>query len=106
MYPLIIISTTFENKKDGEKLSRSLLDEKLIACAQLSGPITSYYRWEGDVAASTEFILTMKTKEPLYEKVKTRLKEMHPYELPEIIVQAVPESSEEYMQWVEDETLK
>ena len=106
MYPLIIISTTFENKSDGEKMSRSLLSEKLIACAQLSGPITSYYRWEGDIADSTEFTLTVKTTESLCEKVKTRLKEMHPYELPEIVIQTAVESSKEYMQWVEDETLK
>lgn len=104
MNPFVIISTTFENKSDGEKISRLLLGEKLIACAQLSSPITSYYRWEGEITASTEFTLTVKTTEPLCEKVKTRLKEIHPYELPEIVVQTVTESSVEYMQWVEDET--
>jgi len=106
MYPFVIISTTFENKNDGEKIARLLLEEKLIACAQLSGPITSYYRWEGSIAASTEFSLSLKTTESLGEQVKTRLIETHPYELPEIVIQAVTGSSVEYMEWVENEVGK
>ena len=106
MYPFVIISTTFEDKKDGEKIVRSLLSEKLIACAQLSSPITSYYRWDGDIASSTEFILTLKTTEALCERVKTRLKKTHPYQLPEIVVQAVTGSSVEYTEWVENEVEK
>ena len=103
MSPLIIISTTVEEKNDGEKMARLLLDEKLVACAQLSSPITSYYRWEGNIVESVEFSLTLKTTAPLCEQVKARLKETHPYELPEVIVQTITESSTEYMEWVENE---
>ncbi len=103
MCPFVIISTTFENKNDGEKIVRSLLREKIVACAQLSGPITSYYRWEGSIAASTEFTLSLKTLASLSEKVIAQLKENHPYELPEIVVQSVTGSSTEYTEWVESE---
>ena len=103
MSPLVIISTTIEEKNDGEKIARLLLDEKLVACAQLSSPITSYYRWEGNIVESVEFSLTLKTTASLCEQVRARLKETHPYELPEIIVQTVEESSAEYMKWLESE---
>lgn len=103
MQSLVIISTTFENKNDGEKVAQVLLKEKYVACAQVSGPITSYYRWHGSVTSSTEFTLTLKTTASLCGQVKARLKEIHPYELPEIIVQNAAESSSEYMDWVAGE---
>ena len=103
MHSLIIISTTFEHKNDGEKIARLLLDERLVACAQLSGPITSYYRWNDQVDQSTEFTLTLKTTASLYKKVETKIKEVHPYELPEIMAHEVTQGSREYQRWVKDE---
>lgn len=103
MPSLVVISTTFEHKNDGEKIARLLLDERLIACAQLSGPITSYYRWDGKINQATEFTLTLKTTLSLHERVEERLKEVHPYELPEIIAQVVSEGSNEYQEWVGNE---
>jgi len=103
MASLVLISTTVEEKIDGKKMAQLLLNEKLVACAQLSGPITSYYRWDEDIVDSTEFGLTLKTTASLCEQVTARLKETHPYELPEIIVQTVRESSAEYLKWVENE---
>ncbi len=100
MHSIVIISTTFEHKNDGEKISKLLLEDRLIGCAQLSGPITSYYRWDGQITESTEFTLTLKTTVSLYEKVEARLKEIHPYELPEIIAQVVSLGSKEYQEWV------
>jgi periplasmic divalent cation tolerance protein len=106
MHSLIIISTTFEQKEDGARVARLLLDERLVACAQLSGPISSYYRWKGNVASSTEFSLSLKTIGPLYKNVEARLKEVHPYELPEIVSQTITGVSEEYMEWVKTEVLQ
>jgi periplasmic divalent cation tolerance protein len=103
MLTLVMISTTFESKEDAEKTARLLLNERLIACAQVSGPITSYYRWEGSIATSTEFTLTLKTTAELCEQVNTRLKETHPYQLPEIVAQTSTEGSVEYAEWVESE---
>lgn len=103
MLTLVIISTTFETKEDAEKTAQLLLDERLIACAQVSGPITSYYRWEGSIANSTEFTLTLKTTSKLCEQIITQLKEYHPYDLPEIVIQSSTQGSVEYVKWVESE---
>ncbi len=105
MDSLIIISTTFEQKEDGVKVARLLLDERLVACAQLSGPISSYYHWDGSLADSIEFSLSLKTTGLLYKKVAARIKEVHPYEVPEIVSQAVTHVNEEYMEWVKGEVV-
>jgi periplasmic divalent cation tolerance protein len=103
MRPIIVLSTTLEKKEDGERLARLLLESKLIACAQMSGPITSYYRWQGVVTSATEFTLSLKTTPQCTDKVKELLSQEHPYDLPEIIVQKIDNSSDEYSNWVYEE---
>ncbi len=100
MKPIIIVSTTLENKEDADRLARLLLEENLIACAQISGPITSHYRWEGEVTSATEFTLSLKTTPQYTEKVKILLSQEHPFDLPEMIVQEIVNSSADYSQWV------
>lgn len=103
MKKIIIISSTLEKKDDAERIAGLLLDHKLIACAQISGPITSLYRWKGVTTLATEFSLSLKTTVPLTDRVKEVLHQEHPYELPEIIVQEIDHSSKEYSRWVHGE---
>jgi len=103
MEKIIIITTTLENKADAERIAELLLEQKLIACAQISGPITSLYRWKNVTTSATEFSLSLKTTIPCAEKVRALLLQEHPYELPEIIVQEIDQSSPEYSQWVHGE---
>ena len=100
MHSLIIISTTFERKEDGEKIAEMLLAEKLIGCAQLSGPVQSHYRWEGKTETAVEYLLQLKTLESKYGPVEKRIRELHPYDLPEIIAVPVSYCSDEYRNWV------
>ncbi len=103
MHSLIIISTTFERKGDGEKIAEILLAENLIACGQLSGPIQSHYRWEGKTEKSVEYLLQLKTTASKYDLVEKRIKELHPYDLPEIIAVPVSHCSNEYHHWATGE---
>jgi len=100
MKPIVLISTTVEKKEDAELLAGILLDRKLIACAQISAPITSLYRWKGVTTSATEYTLSLKTSATCMDSVQTLLKENHPYELPEIITQQIDKGSHEYLQWV------
>lgn len=100
MEKIYIISTTFENKAGAEHLAGLLLEKRLIACAQISPPITSLYRWEGEVAKEAEVQLSVKTTEIRVEEVKELIIQTHPYELPEIIVLPVESSTEAYTNWV------
>lgn len=100
MKPIILISTTLENKADAERIAALLLARKLIACAQISGPITSIYRWHEVVTNATEFALSLKTTPECTETVKALLIQEHPYDIPEIMVQEIDHSSNDYAQWV------
>jgi periplasmic divalent cation tolerance protein len=100
MKPIILVSTTLENKADAERIAALLLDRKLIACAQISGPITSIYRWQEVVTNATEFALSLKTTRECTETVQALLIREHPYDIPEIMVQEIDNSSPEYAEWV------
>lgn len=100
MKPIILISTTLENKADAERIAALFLARKLIACAQIFGPITSIYRWQEVVTNATEFALSLKTTPECTETVKALLIKEHPYDIPEIMVQEIDNSSHDYAQWV------
>ena len=77
-----------------------LVDAKLVACAQVTGPITSFYRWQGKVESATEFTLSLKTTKELALDLEARLQELHPYELPEIITTKLDRVNDAYRDWV------
>jgi len=97
---IIIVSTTFTKKEDAERIAGLLLDRKLIACAQISGPITSIYRWQEKVTSATEYTLSLKTTQHLFQTVQETLIQEHPYELPEILGQEIHHVSRAYHDWV------
>lgn len=105
MKPIILISTTLENKADAERIARLLLERKLIACAQISGAMTSLYRWKGVTTSAIEYALNFKTIPSCTEEVKVVLGKEHPYDLPEILVQEITDSSDEYSQWIYGEVV-
>jgi len=106
MESILIISTTFETQEDAERIAKLLLERKMIACAQISSPITSLYRWQGEVAKETEYTLAMKTIPSLLKPVQKLLTIEHPYELPEIIGQEITHVNSDYLDWVYAEVKK
>ena len=105
MKNLLLITTTFERKEDAERIAAVLLERRLVACAQISAPITSVYRWRGKLTTATELILSLKTMPQHYTLVEEVLLQEHPYETPEIIAQEIPMVSNAYRDWVEQEVL-
>jgi len=100
---LMIITTTFEDKRQAEDIATVLLKKRLIACGQISGPITSTYWWKDEIVNSIEFILSMKTLSGNYKKIEKVIKENHPYEVPEIIGVSIDEMSDDYRKWLNTE---
>jgi len=101
---IILISTTVEKKADAERLAGLLVERRLVACAQISAPIHSIYRWQGQTVAAEEFFLVLKTRKSLYPKVEQLLLEEHPYQTPEILAQDIALVSDGYLRWVMEET--
>ncbi len=104
MEKVIQIVTTASDRKIIEKIGRELIEKRLIACAQIVGPIQSIYRWKGKVEDTNEWLLLMKSRESLYSAIEAEFKRLHPYEIPEIIATSIERGLPEYMDWVTKET--
>ncbi len=102
MKSYIQITTTTETREQAQTIARHLMVEKLAACVQIVGPITSTYRWKGKMENAQEWLCLIKTREELYGKVETAIKKLHSYEIPEIIAVPIIKGSKEYLRWIEE----
>jgi periplasmic divalent cation tolerance protein len=102
---LVIALSTAPDAEQAERIARALVEERLIACANLVPGLTSIYRWKGAVQAEAEVLLVMKTRRALVPRLKERLPQMHPYEVPELVVTALVDGLDPYCRWVRDETM-
>ena len=98
----IIVFVTTANKQEAEKISRNLLEAKLIACANILGPVASHFHWGGKVEQAEEFLVIMKSRSDLFEKLSTVVSKLHSYEVPEIIAIPVIAGSKPYLAWLEN----
>ena len=103
MKSYIQISTTTETKEQAQKIAQHMVETNLAACVQITGPITSIYRWKGKMENSQEWLCLIKTQDDLYNKVETAIKSLHPYETPEIIAVPILKGSKEYLNWLDNE---
>ena len=104
MTAVILVLTTMPDDDRADALAQTLIDERLAACVNVHDPMTSVYRWEGQVERDRERQLVIKTTRDRLAALEKRLRALHPYELPEFVVVAVDEGSASYLQWVVDET--
>lgn len=104
MTDAIQVLTTTPAKADAEKIARALLDQRLAGCVQIGGPITSCYRWEGKLETSEEWLCTIKTGRNLYDRVEAAIRELHPYQTPEILAVPVVAGSQNYLKWLVEQT--
>ena len=104
MDKIIQVITTCNNKELLEEIALYLVENRLAACAQISGPITSTYWWKGEIEEATEWVCTLKSTVGLYDKVEAAIRELHPYDLPEIVAIDIEKTLPEYEDWVRDET--
>jgi periplasmic divalent cation tolerance protein len=104
MEKIIQIVTTANNREVVEKICRDLVKKRLVACAQILGPIQSIYRWKGAVEDASEWLLLMKSRASLYPAIEEEIQRQHPYELPEIIATNIDKGLTGYMEWVVSET--
>jgi len=104
MPDLVIVLTTMPDDARADELARTLVDERLAACVNVHGPMMSTYRWKGKVERDAERQLVIKTTRDRVSALETRLRALHPYELPEFIVISVESGSDAYLAWVSTET--
>jgi periplasmic divalent cation tolerance protein len=98
---VIQVSTTTDSLQSAERIARKLLEDRLAACIQVVGPIHSHYRWEGRTEKSAEYLLLIKSREEIYPDLEQAIRELHHYDVPEIISVPVTRGSSDYFSWLE-----
>lgn len=94
---------TAPDAETGARIGRTLVEERLAACVNLVPGVRSIYRWEGAVEDDAEVLLVVKTTVARAEALAARVPEVHPYDVPEVLLLPVAEGSAPYLQWVRDE---
>jgi periplasmic divalent cation tolerance protein len=97
---VVIVLTTFPADQDPRPLARALVEERLAACVNVLPPMRSVYWWEGRVEEASEHQLAMKTTRERVEALKLRLVDLHPYDVPELLVLPIVDGAEPYLNWL------
>jgi periplasmic divalent cation tolerance protein len=102
----IQVVTTVSREEDARQIARTLVEQRLAACVQIVGPITSIYRWQGAIETSQEWQCWAKSRRELYPRIEEAVRKVHPYEVPEILAVPVLAGSESYLKWVDGEVMQ
>jgi periplasmic divalent cation tolerance protein len=100
---IMILSTVPDAEKAGE-IARALVEEHLVACVNIVPGLRSIYRWEGKLADEAEVLCIIKTARDRFDQVAARIRQMHPYSVPEIIALPIVKGFEPYLEWVRKST--
>lgn len=104
MTEAIVVLVTAGSEEEARTLARTLVSERLVACANVLPGVRSIYHWEGKVADDAEHLLVLKTRRTLFGEVERRVRELHSYDVPEVIACEIVEGSPAYLAWLLAET--
>jgi periplasmic divalent cation tolerance protein len=99
----IVVLSTCGSEEEAARIARRLIDSHLAACVNLIPRVRSFYRWEGKVEDSLEWLLAIKTSRERFEALRTVLEAAHSYELPEVLALPVVDGSPNYLDWMTGE---
>ena len=100
----IVVLVTAPNETEAARIAQALVGERLAACVNIVGSVRSIYRWQGKVEDDSEALLVIKTRKDMFDTIKERVIELHPYEVPEVISLDIAGGSEKYLSWLAAET--
>jgi len=102
----IQVVTAIAKRENAEKIANALVEKRLAACVQILGPIVSTYWWKDNIETAEEWLCVIKSKKDVYEELEKSIKEIHPYETPEIFALPVVAGSKDYLKWLSNEVKK
>ena len=97
---VLLVISTFPDAEKARAAVRTLVEARLVACGNILPGIESIYSWKGNIETSAEILVLLKTRRALYPALEERLRQLHPYELPEIIAVPLSAGSQPYLDWV------
>ena len=95
-----IVILTASNREEAVKIVRTLLEEKLIACGNIIDPVSSFFWWKGKIEDEKEVLVIMKSDERLFKKLSKRVRELHSYDVPEVLALPIVDGSPSYLEWL------
>jgi periplasmic divalent cation tolerance protein len=99
----VVVLVTCRSRREARRIARTLVEEKLAACVNIAGaPVESIYRWKGRVETAREILLLVKTSRRHFRALERRIRELHSYDVPEVIALPIAEGSAEYLRWIKD----
>lgn len=101
MPEILLVLTTMPNRDSAVKLAADLVEAGLAGCVNIGAPVTSVYRWDGEMQQGTEVMLTIKTSAARYPALQQAIVDGHPYELPEVIAVPITAGLDRYLAWIE-----
>jgi periplasmic divalent cation tolerance protein len=94
------VLTAAGSEEEAERIGAALLERRLAACVQVLGPISSRYRWQGEIETASEWICVAKTEASSYPEVEAAIRELHSYDEPEIVATPIVAGSKGYLAWI------
>lgn len=104
MAKTIVIFITTGSKDEARNIGKTLVDEKLVACCNIIQSLESIFMWENKVNIENESLMILKTREDLFPDVENRVRQLHSYEVPEIIALPITHGLNSYLDWITLET--
>ena len=97
---LIMIMITSSSEQEAKTIIEKLLKNRLIACGNLIGPISSSFWWKDRIETSKEYLILLKSRNNLFNKIEREVLRLHSYEIPEMIVFPIIDGSKDYLKWI------
>jgi periplasmic divalent cation tolerance protein len=104
MSPYIVCLVTINDRDRAVQIAHALVEKKLVACVNIVPEIRSIYSWQGEICDESEILLIMKTRSHLYSELESVVKDLHPYEVPEIIALDIQRGLAAYLRWIDETT--
>ena len=102
MSDVAVVMTTAGSQEEAARIAAALVERRLAACVNVIPGVISTYRWKGNVVSEPECLLLVKTRIDRFEEVRSAIRELHSYELPEIVMIEVSKVDPEYAKWIDD----
>jgi periplasmic divalent cation tolerance protein len=104
--PTLLVLTNCPDEDSANALALALVESRLAACVNILPRLQAIYRWQGKIESAPEIPLLIKSTAAAYPALEARIRELHPYEVPEIVALAIDRGLPEYLNWVAAETLQ
>ena len=100
----IVVLTNLPDQESARSLARRLVEGRLAACVNIGASVESIYHWHGQIETGNEVPMAIKTRRVLYSEVEAAIRQIHPYEMPEVVALPISDGSAAYLDWIRAET--